>query len=425
MVSSVLAQAILEDNSPDIIGAFERGQQKVRGEKSRELVGQAIATGKIDPLLAELNPEVALSIGESIRARNAKDISDFLRDAQIAKSKLDSGNIQGALQFSIQRRNAIRNRGGDTTQTDDFINILQQNPEMAREQLAGLLGAVDQGKTARIQERDRLLSDLKSEDPKVRKSAEIALKLASPAKSGMSADEQVSLAERKARVRADVELETAGEIEKLKASEKAAGKGISERNQRFIDSGVDAADSVANIKRSISLLDEVKTGGFASVSLKAKQLFGVESADEGELSGNLGVAVLSQLKPIFGAAFTVGEVERLESISAGFGKNASTNKRLLKETLRIAERAANRAIRAAERSGDDFTVNEIKMALKEISGADISADSGSKASQGSSGSAPSESSSTPSQQKQGGQIMIDASGNRAMVYPDGTFEELP
>lgn len=29
------------------------------------------------------------------------------------------------------------------------------------------------------------------------------------------------------------------------------------------------------------------------------------------------------------------------------------------------------------------------------------------------------------QQKQGGEIMVDASGNRAMVYPDGTFEELP
>jgi len=28
------------------------------------------------------------------------------------------------------------------------------------------------------------------------------------------------------------------------------------------------------------------------------------------------------------------------------------------------------------------------------------------------------------QQKQGGQVMIDANGNRAIVYPDGTFEEL-
>ena len=32
--------------------------------------------------------------------------------------------------------------------------------------------------------------------------------------------------------------------------------------------------------------------------------------------------------------------------------------------------------------------------------------------------------SQPQQQKQGGQVMIDANGNRAIVYPDGTFEEL-
>lgn len=31
---------------------------------------------------------------------------------------------------------------------------------------------------------------------------------------------------------------------------------------------------------------------------------------------------------------------------------------------------------------------------------------------------------TPAPQKQGGQLMIDANGNKAMVYPDGTFEEI-
>ena len=30
----------------------------------------------------------------------------------------------------------------------------------------------------------------------------------------------------------------------------------------------------------------------------------------------------------------------------------------------------------------------------------------------------------PIQQKQGGQVMVDANGNRAMVFPDGSFEEL-
>lgn len=146
MVSSVLAQAILDQNAPDIVGAFKEGQREAREAKTRELAGKALTTGQIDPLLAEISPEIAFSIGEQIRARNARDISDFMRDAQIAKSKLDAGDTQGALQFAIQRRNAIRNRGGDTAQTDAFISTLQNNPEQARQELNAFLGSVEQAK---------------------------------------------------------------------------------------------------------------------------------------------------------------------------------------------------------------------------------------------------------------------------------------
>jgi hypothetical protein len=44
-----------------------------------------------------------------------------------------------------------------------------------------------------------------------------------------------------------------------------------------------------------------------AASLAAKKFFGVESADEGELSYLLGKAVLTKLRATFGAAFTVGE----------------------------------------------------------------------------------------------------------------------
>ena len=41
--------------------------------------------------------------------------------------------------------------------------------------------------------------------------------------------------------------------------------------------------------------------GRAESILKEIQFFGIESADEGELSNNLGTNVLSQLKTIFGS----------------------------------------------------------------------------------------------------------------------------
>jgi hypothetical protein len=367
MVSSVLAQAILSQKAPDLVGSFNRGAEEARQGKVRELSGDALKgnQGALDQL-AGLDPEIAMSLGEVLRARSAKDINDFVRDAKIGLNQLNSGDVQGAKSFAYQRRDAIKQRGGDTTQTDEFISLLESGDvEGARQSLQGFVGIIDQAKQpSAIVERDRLLKDLESPDERVRRSAEIALKLSAPASTGLTPDEQVNLARDKAMARAEVELGTAGDIERIKAEQKATGKGISERQQGFIDSGVSAADSTANIRRSIALLDEVKTGGFASVAQKAKNLLGIESANEGELAANLGQSVLAQLKPLFGAAFTAAEGERLESISARFGLNAETNKRLLEQILKVSERSARRAIKAAEDAGDDFTAQEIKDALE-------------------------------------------------------------
>ena len=156
--------------------------------------------------------------------------------------------------------------------------------------------------------------------------------------------------------KADIRVEEAGR--------KEASKSIASRTQGYIDSGIDAADGVANIKRAVQLLDAVETSGFADIALRAKQFFGVDAADEGELSALLGQNVLQQLEPIFGAAFTAAEGDRLERISARFGRSPETNKRLLEQVLKTTERAARRGIAAAERAGDDFTANEIREALK-------------------------------------------------------------
>lgn len=144
------------------------------------------------------------------------------------------------------------------------------------------------------------------------------------------------------------------------------GKGNASRKQGFIDSGIEAADSLGNIARSISLLDEVATGGFSNAALKAKRLFGIESADEAELSAGMGKAILSQLKPIFGAAFTAAEGERLERIEANFGKSTEGNKRLLKQVKAITERAAKRGLKAAKDQGDEFTASEIQAAMDKM-----------------------------------------------------------
>lgn len=147
------------------------------------------------------------------------------------------------------------------------------------------------------------------------------------------------------------------------AAARARGTAEEGRAQDIITEGLAAADSTSVLRRSLELLNRVETGGFNRVSLAAKKLFGIEGADEGELSANLGKAVLSQLRSTFGAAFTQKEGERLESIEAGFSSSPETNKRLLQNALRIAERSAQRAIRRAEQRDDFETADEIESAL--------------------------------------------------------------
>lgn len=156
--------------------------------------------------------------------------------------------------------------------------------------------------------------------------------------------------------------ETAGEkrgAEVVQAGEKAAATGEESRATALISRGIAAAESTAQLRRAIDLLDTVKTGGIDSLKYQAKRLFGIEGADEGELSNSLGVAVLSQLRETFGAAFTENEGKRLERIQASFSKSPESNRRLLTQALRIATTTAKRARKAALARKDQDTVDDI------------------------------------------------------------------
>lgn len=147
------------------------------------------------------------------------------------------------------------------------------------------------------------------------------------------------------------------------AISQAQGKGASERAQGIINAGVDAISQFPVITRTLDLLKEAKTGGFAGAGIRARSLFGVEGADEGELSYNLSMNVLQQLKPIFGSAFTAGEGQRLERIEASIGRNTDTNIRLLNQALSVAKTSAEKALDRAEEANDSSTVRELSNAI--------------------------------------------------------------
>jgi len=148
MVSSVLAQAILNQKAPDLVGSFREGQEISRQGKVRELSGEALkgSEGALEEL-SGIDPEIALSLGEAIRAKSAKDINDYIRDAKIGLNQLNNNDIQGAKSFAYQRLAAIKQRGGDTTQTQEYISLLESGDiESARQTLQGFVGSIDLAK---------------------------------------------------------------------------------------------------------------------------------------------------------------------------------------------------------------------------------------------------------------------------------------
>ena len=149
-------------------------------------------------------------------------------------------------------------------------------------------------------------------------------------------------------------------LEQRRAAAGTRGTGSEGRIQTSINSALVAAESTAVTRRAISLLQGIETGGAAGFLLKANALLGTNSADEGELIGSLGKAVLSQLRETFGAAFTENEGARLERIEANIGNNKETNTRLLQQALTLAERAAERGIAAATESGDTRAAADIR-----------------------------------------------------------------
>lgn len=135
--------------------------------------------------------------------------------------------------------------------------------------------------------------------------------------------------------------------------------GTEQRQQERVDVSLRSAQQIPIIERAVEILTEVETGGVDGARLKAKQFFGVESADEGELSNMLGKAVLSQLRATFGSQFTESEGERLTAIEPGLGKSTAANLRLFNNLLRRLNTDVTVGRRNANTLGDEGALLDI------------------------------------------------------------------
>lgn len=341
--------------------------------------------------VAGRGPEYIASLAAQDKALSDERKQAMLEDAFSIQQNLQANNPQKAADILRSRIATLFKVGGDTSHSEGLLGMIEEGrldealadvtpvvnlgvsqgklkapAAPTRKVVGGQLVTIGADGTATATDIQGYKPDPSAENKtSSMKDFTTFKKLEAIAKkSGLKAD--IDAAEQFGRQSRFLRLdeESLSDLKVSQYEKQQIAKATVARKQGFIDSGVSAADSSINIRRSLDLLKTVKTGGFDGMAMKARQLFGIEGADELELSSNMGMSILAQLKPLFGGAFTAGEGKRLEGLSAKFGSSVEGNKRLLNQIYKITDRAARRGLAAAINLGDDFTAREIRNSLK-------------------------------------------------------------
>jgi len=120
------------------------------------------------------------------------------------------------------------------------------------------------------------------------------------------------------------------------------------------DSGIEAAKRIPVLNRINDLYNDTVVSGVPQSAMQAVARYVAgEDAAQSELSNLLDTEALSKLRETYGSQFTQVDREVLQGMMAGFSKNAEANKALLRNQSRKAQSDFNRAVRYAEKRGNE------------------------------------------------------------------------
>lgn len=364
MASQLLGQ-IANSNMADIAGALDYRQKKMQEDEARrkeikvqQVVGKALSTGlREGSVLHELamnDParymvvSKALGVDPANGAEGMSMMNDISSIYGHTITSVEDG--LGYVQSLIKSRSEL---GLDTTRLQSLVDMGTENPTMFKNMVGTLyktFGLDKEQAPAGVREFESMTSGLSEEEKQ--KARRISLGL-DPRATG-SADITTATTGL-----TDVVAESKGKIAGSVEGGKQTEKGNVTRAQEFVNRGVAAAEGLPTVNRSLELLDTIETGGWDKAAIIARQQFGIESGDEGELTYNLGKSVLTQLRETFGSAFTENEGQRLANLEAGLSRSPATNKRILSQVKQIMEAKAKRGKEAAIDLGDEFTASDI------------------------------------------------------------------
>ncbi len=199
-----------------------------------------------------------------------------------------------------------------------------------------------------------------------------------------------------AKLEAQIKLKPTleGKLEKVKGDVKASNEIVTESFKRIGS----ITTNVRNIDRAINAIDRgAKTGVIA----KLVPSITAASRELRQIQNELGLDVIGSVT--FGA-LSQGELDLALETAIDLGLEPDA----LKEVLGRKKEAQNKLIGYLDQQIQFLDNGGTLAGWRE---------------EQKQASAPQEVE-APVQQKQGGQVMVDANGNRAMVFPDGSFEEL-
>lgn len=383
-ISPVLASAILNQRAPDLVGKFRQGQEIGRQEKIRGLAGAA-SQGQQGALeeLRGLDPELALKLGEGLRANTAADINDTIRDTRFVNAQLAAGDIQGAEAFLEDRLQRLQSQGRDFAQTQNILGKIRTAPNEAfaetQKFLSVLDGAKDSERTAAIQNREALFEILDdpgaSEDRKRAARIELGLE----PRAGISAAERIAgdpdlttaiagsqaeIAGRKASSSERAKLLQQAQFKPSIAADVAASESEEQRRQA-LQKGVfgdarAARKTLSEVGRLRTALEGVKTGRIAAARQALGGLIpGIRDADAEQINSAVNEFVLRRKDELLGGGIlSDADIALLQGIGPQLGSTTEANLGILRRFEEVSNAAVDRAIRLRDFEGDvlDFEI---------------------------------------------------------------------
>lgn len=424
--------------NPDLIGALGSGvalrgqivQQRAtedqlgRENRTRELFGQALGgqapsdqglgDNKIDPdqenmALAELftvNPQAALQLQEQLGLRDKRK----LREAADFSFKIEGLSYEQQSEALQKRAQDLQSQGRNAS---DTLELLQANPDQRSQairvvQLLALSpeqrlrvskGGKLSGETAKIKDFENLLrvaqdpNSTRLERDSARRELGDLARVSTSAQERIAQDKDLSSDIAKSQAQITGAKESAKLSAQLKfkpqiiKAVKLAQKEATERGEVLTDlARMEAAkpglDQAVDQLRELSVIATSTIAGRLFDTASKELGFGTTKGDNARAKfiAIINNQVLPLLKPTFGAAFTVSEGDALKATMGD--PDASPAQKMEQLDAFIAQKVR------------DIETKRAQLGILD------------------------------SQKKQKGTIMIDANGNRALVFPDGTFEEL-